>query len=89
MNNDSLLLTIAQKSIKDLKKENGVFLSIAIMNLSLNVLNLEKLLQLGWTSNFEEIGFPRIMKDLCITLGQNEDLETEFDFRTYLFTFIR
>lgn len=47
MNDDNLLQTIVSKSPKDLKRENGVFLSIAIMNLSLNISNLEKLLILG------------------------------------------
>ncbi|CAD8106012.1 unnamed protein product [Paramecium primaurelia] len=85
MAHDHLLQTIANKVFKsnntnDLKPQNATFLSIAIMNLSLNLNNLEKLL------NFK---FIKVMRDICVMLTNNQEKDPEFDFRTYLFTFIR
>jgi hypothetical protein len=50
------------------------------MNFSLNLNNLEKLL------NFK---FIKVMRDLCVALTVSEEKDPEFDFHTYLFTFIR
>lgn len=79
MRHHHLLLTISNMTVKDLKRQNAIFLTIAIMNLSLNVTNLEPILKLGYV---------RIIKDLSRLL-HTDPLDNEFDYHTYVFTFIR
>ncbi|KAM3134586.1 hypothetical protein pb186bvf_013228 [Paramecium bursaria] len=77
MSKPELLSIVSTKAQQDVRLQNATFLSIAIMNLSLNQNNLEKILYYG---------FVKVMKDLSIFVKDNE---SEFDMPTYHFTFIR